>query len=144
MTSWTRCLLAVIFVGCSPTIVCWIESFVDLDFSSAIFISWIIKDIRKAPHVRLKMKEVPERAVLTDPDQLAIHMLKITISNKDLRVTRLTCNSGVNFRNGYDCWSQWPIQCSQLRSQFLLVSIWISWKKLFTIECQYQTDWFGP
>ena len=40
----------------------------------------------------------------------------------------LTCNSGVNFRNQYDCWSQWPIQCIELWSQFLLVCIWTSWK----------------
>ena len=53
---------------------------------------------------------------------------KLPTTGEDLRVTRLTCNSGVNFRNRYDCWSQWPIQCSQLWSQFLLVWIWNSWK----------------
>ena len=68
-----------------------------------------------------EIKEVSERAVLTHPDQLAIHILKTTTSGDDLRVTRLTCNSGVNFRNRYVCWSQWPIQ---LWSKFLLVWIW--------------------
>ena len=59
-----------------------------------------------------------------------LHILKITTTGEDLRVTRLTCNSSVNFRNRYDHWSQWPIQCIQLWSQFLLVWIWISWKSI--------------
>ena len=99
-------------------------------FFSVIFISWIIKDIRKAPHRRLEIKKVSERAVLTHPDQLATHILKTTTIGEDLSVTRLTCNSGINFRNRYGCWSQWPIQCIQLWSQFLLVWIWISWKSI--------------
>ena len=126
MNSWTRCWLAVLFVGCSPSVVCWIESFVDFDFFSAIFISWIIKDIQKAPHRRLE--EVSEQCGSDPLDQLATHFLKTTTTGERLRVTRLTCNSGVNFRNRYDCWSQRPIQCIQLWSQILLVWIWISWK----------------
>ena len=70
---------------------------------SAIFISLIIKDIRNAPYRRLEIKEVSEQAVLTHPDQLATHILKTTTTGEDLRVTRLTCNSGVNFRNRYEC-----------------------------------------
>ena len=85
----------------------------------------------KALNRRLEIKEVSERAVLTHPNQLAIHILKITTIGEDLRVTRLTCNSGVNFRNWYDCWSQWPIQCIPLWSQFLLVWIWISRKFIY-------------
>ena len=128
MTSWTRCWLAALFVGCSPSVVCCIQSFVDFDFFPVIFISWITKDTRKAPHRRLEIKNVSERAVLTHPDQLAIHILKTATTGEDLSVTRLACNSGVNFRNLYDCWSQWPIQCIQLWSQLLLAWIWISWK----------------
>ena len=82
----------------------------------------------KSPHRRLEIKEVSERAVLTYPDQLAIHILKPTTTGEDLGITRLTCNSGVNFGNRYDCWSQWPIQCIRLWSQFLLAWIWISLK----------------
>ena len=130
MTSWTRCWLAALFVVCSASVVGCIASFVDFDFSPAIFLSWIIKDTRKAPHRRLEKKEVSERAVLTHPDQLATRILKITTTGEDLRVTRVTCSSGVNFGNWYNCWSQWPIQCIQLSSQFLLIWIWISWKSI--------------
>ena len=56
------------------------------------------------------------------------HILKTTTTSEDLRVTRLTCNCGVSFRNRYYCLSQWPVQCSRLWSEFLLVWIWISWK----------------
>ena len=69
-----------------------------------------------------------ESQLSSDKFQLATHILKTTTTGKDLRVTRLTCNSGVNFRNRYHCWSQWPIQCIQLWSQLLLVWIWIFWK----------------
>ena len=96
-------LTAALFVGWSPSAVCCTESFVDFDFFSAIFISWVFKDIRKTPDRRLEIKEVSERAVLTHPDQLATHILKTTTTGEDLRVTRVTCNSGVNFRNWYDC-----------------------------------------
>ena len=120
MTSLTRCWLAALFVSCSPSVVCWIEF-------SAIFISWIIKDSRKAPHRRLEIKEVSKQGG-SDPPQSIRHTLKTTATDEDLRVTRLTFNSGVNFRNRYDCWSQRPIQCIQLWSQILLVWIWISWK----------------
>ena len=67
MTSWTRCWLAALFVGCSPSVVCCTESFVDFDFFSAIFISWIIKGIRKAPHRRLELKEVSEQSGFDPP-----------------------------------------------------------------------------
>ena len=62
----------------------------------------MIKDIQKAPHVSLEIKEVSERVVLIHPDQLTIHILKTTTIGEDLCVTRLTCNNGVNFRNRYD------------------------------------------
>ena len=56
------------------------------------------------------------------------HILKTTSTGEDLHITRLTCDSGVNFRNQYDCWPQWPIQRIQLWSQFLLIWIRTSWK----------------
>ena len=68
------------------------------------------------------------RTVLTQPDQLTTYTLETTSTNEDLRVTRLTCNRGVSFRNRSDFWSQWPSQCSQLWSLCLLVWIWISWR----------------
>ena len=96
--------MAALFVGCSPSVVRCIKSVVDFDLFSAIFISSIIKDIRKAPHRKLEIKKVSERAVLTHPVQLAIHSLKITTTGEeDLRVTRLKCKSDVNVRNQYDC-----------------------------------------
>ena len=61
MTSWTRCWLAALFVGCSPSVVCCTESFVDFDFSSAIFISLIIKGIQNAPHRRLEIMEMSKQ-----------------------------------------------------------------------------------
>ena len=80
----------------------------------------------------------------SDPPWSTRHThLEITTTGEDLSITRLTCKSGVNFRNRYVCWSQWPIQSIQLWSQFFLVWIWTSWK-LFNIECQYQTDEFCP
>ena len=72
MTSWTRCWLATLFVGCSPLVVCSTESFIDFDFFSAIFISWIIKDIQKAPHRRLEIKEVSEQGG-SDPPRSTRH-----------------------------------------------------------------------
>ena len=72
MTSWTRCWLAALFVGCSPSVVCCTESFVDFDFSSAIFISLIIKDIRNAPHRGLEIKEVSEQGG-SDPTRSTRH-----------------------------------------------------------------------
>ena len=129
MTWWTRCWLAALFVGCLKSVVCCTETFVDFVFSSAIFISWIIKDIRNAAHRRLEIKEVFERGDSEPPRSTRhTHILKIITTGKDLRVSRLTCNGGASFRNRYDCWSQWPVQCSQLWSQFLLVWIWISSK----------------
>ena len=77
--------------------------FVDFDFFSAIFITWIIRDIRNAPHRRLEIKKVSEQGGSDPPDQLATHILKTATTGEDLRVTRLTCNSDVNFRNRYDC-----------------------------------------
>ena len=128
MTSWTRCWLAALFVGCSPSVVCCTESFVDFDFFSAIFISWIIKDIRNAPHRRSAIKEVSEQGG-SDPPRSTRHThLENYHHWRRLHVTRLTCNIGINFRNRCDCWSQWPFQCTQLWSQFLLVWVWISWK----------------
>ena len=131
MTSWTRFWLAALFVGCSPSVVCYTESFVDFGFFSAIFISWLFKDIRNAPHRRLEIKEISEQHG-SDPPRLTRH----THLGNDLRVIRLTCkqwcyltyNNGVSFRNRSDCWSQWPAQCSQLWSHCLLVWIWIPWK----------------
>ena len=38
--------------------------------------------------------------VQTQPNQLATHMLETTTIGKHLYVNRLTCNSGVSFRNG--------------------------------------------
>ena len=127
MTSWTRCWLAALFVGCLLSVVCWTESFVDFDFFSAIFISLIIKDIRNAPHRRLEIKEVSEQDGFEHPDQLATHIMETSTAGGD-RVTRPTCNSGVSFRNQYNCWSQWPTRCSQLWSHIFLVWTWISWK----------------
>ena len=72
MTPWTQCWLAALFVGCSPSVVCCTESFVDFDFSSAIFISLIIKDIRNAPHWRLEIKEVSEQGG-SDPTRSTRH-----------------------------------------------------------------------
>ena len=95
--------MAALFVGCLPSVVGCTEIYVDFEISLAIFISWIIKGIRNAPQRRLEIKEVSERAVLTHPDQLAIHILKTATTGEDLSVTRLACNSGVNFRNLYDC-----------------------------------------
>ena len=43
------------------------------------------------------------RAVLNDPDQLGTRIFETTITGEDLRVSRLTCYSGVNFRNRSDC-----------------------------------------
>ena len=43
------------------------------------------------------------RAVLNHPDQLVTHILETTTTGEDLRVTRLTRNNGVNFRNGSSC-----------------------------------------
>ena len=63
------------------------------------------------------------RAVLNYPDQLATYSLETTTTGKDLRVTRLTCNGGVNFRNRSDCWSQCPSQTSQLFSQCLFIGV---------------------
>ena len=62
------------------------------------------------------------------PDQLAPHILQTTTTGEDLRVSKLTRNSGFNFRNRSDSWSKWPSQCSRLWSQYLLVWVWISWK----------------
>ena len=101
---------------------CWFWSFLR-DFHSLDY-----RELPKSSPQKVRVKEVSERVVLTHPDQLAMHILKITTSGEHLRVTRLTCNSGVNFRNRYDCWSQWPIRFIQLWSQFFLVWIWISWK----------------
>ena len=128
-TSWTRCWLAALFIGCSPSVVCCTESLVDFDFFPRLSFSFfsIFKDIWNAPHRRLEIKEVSEQDGSDQPDQPATHILKTTTTGEDHRVTRLTCNSGVNYRNRYDCWSQWPIQCIQLWSQFLLVWIWIIW-----------------
>ena len=40
----------------------------------------------------------------SDPPRSTPHThLKTTTTGEDLRVTSLTCNSGVNFRNRYDC-----------------------------------------
>ena len=89
-----------------------------------------IKDIRNASYRRLEIKEVSEQGG-SDPlrSTRRTHLEDYrTTTGEDLRVTRLTCNSGVNFRNRYECWSQWPIQCSQLWSQYFLAWIWISWK----------------
>ena len=72
MTSWTRCWLAELFVGCSLSVVCCTESFVDFDFSSAILISLIIKGIRNAPHWRLEIKEVSEQGG-SDPPRSTRH-----------------------------------------------------------------------
>ena len=44
----------------------------DFDFSSAIFISWIIKDIRKASQRRLEIKEVSEQGG-SDPPRSTRH-----------------------------------------------------------------------
>ena len=68
------------------------------------------------------------RVVLNHPDQLATPILETTTTGEDLRVTLLTCNSGVSFRNRSECLSQWPSQCSRLWSQCLLIWIWISGK----------------
>ena len=77
------------------------------------------------------------RADLNHPDQLATHILETSTTGEDLRVTRLTGNSGVSFRSRSDCWSQLPIQCGRLRSQSLLDWVWIYPEILFIIECQY-------
>ena len=42
-------------------------------------------------------------AVLNHPDQLATNILETYNTGEDLRVTRLTCNSGVSFRKRYAC-----------------------------------------
>ena len=81
---------------------------------------------RSPQQVRDKWRAL-NRAILNHPDQLATHILKPT-TGKDLPVTRLMCNGGVNFRNQYNCWSQWPTRCSQLWSHIFLVWTWISWK----------------
>ena len=73
-------------------------------------------------------RRTPNRAVVNHTDQLATHILETTTTGKDLRVTRLTCNNGVNFRNRSNCWSQWPFHSSRLCSRCLIVWIWISWK----------------
>ena len=127
MTSWTRCWLAALSVGCSPLVVRCTESF-DFDFFSAIFISWMIKDIRKC-----SLQKVRDKGGLWTgrfwPNPInSPHILKTTSTGEDLHITRLTCDSGVNFRNQYDCWPQWPIQRIQLWSQFLLIWIRTSWK----------------
>ena len=62
-----------------------------------------MKDIRNAAHRRLEIKKVSEQGGSDPPDQLATHILKTATTGEDLRVTRLTCNSGVNFRNQYGC-----------------------------------------
>ena len=130
MTSWTRCWLAALFVGCSPLVVGWIESFVDFDFfhHDFHFLDYQQHPKRSPQRVRNFKKRSLNRAVLTHPDQLAIHNLKTTTTGEGRRVTRLTCNSGVNFRNRYECWSQWSIQCIQQWPQFLHVWIRTSWK----------------
>ena len=43
------------------------------------------------------------KTVLNHPDQLATYISETTTTSEDLRVTRLTCNSGVNLRNRSDC-----------------------------------------
>ena len=128
MTSRTQCWLAAFLSAVPRRSSAALKYFVDFDFFSAIFISWIIKDIRNAPHRRLEIKRSLNRAVLTHPDQLATHILETTTTGEDLRVTRLTCNSGVNFKNQSHCWSQCPSRCSQLWLRIFLVWIWICWK----------------
>ena len=61
MTSWTRCWLAELFVGCSPSVVRCTERFVDFVFFSTIFIFWIIKDIQNAHHRRLEIMEMSKQ-----------------------------------------------------------------------------------
>ena len=79
------------------------------------------------PHRRLEIKKVSEQGG-PDPPRSTLHThLETTTAGQDLRVTRLTYNSGVRFRNRYDCWSRWPSQSKQLRLQFLFVLLWISW-----------------
>ena len=122
---WThKCWLAALFVGCSPSVVCCTEMFIGFDFFSTTFISWMIRTSEILPQkVRDKGTDL-KRVFLNHPCQLATRILETTTTG----VTRLTCNSAINFWNQSDCWSQWPSQCSQLWSQYLLVWIWISWK----------------
>ena len=84
---------------------------------------------KRSPQKFRDKRRALNRAVLTHPDQLATHILKTrsTTTGED-RVTRLSCNSGVSFRNRSDCWSQWPSRCSQLWSHIFLVWIRISCK----------------
>ena len=63
------------------------ESFVVFDFFFAIFISWIVKNIRHTPHRRLEIKEVSEQSGSDPPDQLATHILKTDTTGENLRVT---------------------------------------------------------
>ena len=147
MTSWSRCWLARFLTAACR------RSFAALIFRLILTFSCEFLYLDNQGHPKRSQQETrdkrraPNRAVLTHPDQLAVHILKITTTAEDLRVT---CNSGVSFRNRYDCWSQWPIQCNQLWSQFLLFWIWTSLfiylfiYFFFTIECQYQTDEFCP
>ena len=46
-----------------------------------MFISWIIMEIRNAPHRRFKQRAV-NRAVLNHSDQLATHILKTITSGE--------------------------------------------------------------
>ena len=73
-------------------------------------------------------RRAQNRVVLNHPDQLITNILETITTGEDLSVTRLTCNGGVIFRNWFDCWWQWPSQCSWLWSWYLLIWIWISWK----------------
>ena len=67
--------------------------------------------------------------VLNHPVQHTTHILDNTTTGDDFWVTRLTCNYGVNFRNRFDCWSQWPsAQSVIVIMACLLIWIWISWK----------------
>ena len=125
MTSQTRCWLAVLFVCCSEFVVV-----VDFDFFSAILLSWIIIEIPNAPHKRLEINGgLWTRQSWTVPINSPHTSWTQPLLAKYLRVTK-PCDSGVNLRNRYDCWSQRPSQCWRLRSRCLLVWFWIFEKNI--------------
>ena len=112
--------------------------FVDFDFFSAIFICWIIMEIRNAPYRRLQINGgLWTGRSWTTPINSPHTSWKLPLQY--LRVT-ITWNNGVNLLEPVRLLIAIASQCWRLWSRCLLFFP----KNVFIIECQFQTDGVCP